>query len=298
MAAREFPKHMDATAKVGFLEGLKRREWAWPQVAGLIDMTAESQLLVDLGAAPMPVESIGKMQVQTMIEKQMEVEPKEWEIVVSLTHKAMRGDQTANLKKWCASAGDNFQKHINKLVFTYLNSGDSTTYGLCYDGQEFFDSDHADAGADYQTAQDNEGALALSVTNFNTSLVAAQAFKDDRGEYCEYVYDTIVGSPTLNQQIGQIIGNEWEYDSGDRNVNVWQGKYKGIITPHFDAAAYVLLATNETIKPMYVVMRENPHLLKVWDDNTTAEGYTRYWKFYASYDIVYGDWRLAYLGQT
>ena len=160
------PKHLDATAKTGFLHGMRAVELPYQRFTSVVNMTSATQQLVDLGASPSPTKSTGLMQVQTWAERELQVEPYDWEIVVSISGTAVNDDQTGNLRSRCVSAGSGFQKHLDERVFTVLNGGDSTTYGLCYDGQEFFDSDHADKGADYQTSQDNEGALAFSLDNF------------------------------------------------------------------------------------------------------------------------------------
>ena len=38
---------------------------------------------------------------------------------------------------------------MDKLVFQALNGGDGSTYGLCYDGQNYFSSSIPGAGVSY-----------------------------------------------------------------------------------------------------------------------------------------------------
>ena len=98
--------------------------------------------------------------------------------------------------------------------------------------------------------------------------------------------------------MGQITGNNWEYGSGDRNINVWAGQYTMVVSPFMDSTAYIIMAANETHKPMIVAMKEQPHLLASWFDPEANEGGMYYWKFFARYRVYYGDWRLAYQGNT
>ena len=71
----------------------------------------------------------------------------DFEIAIGLTHNAINDDRTGKLMEWARGAGQNFQKHMDFLAFDALEKGDGTTYGVCYDGSDFFDNDHADPGA-------------------------------------------------------------------------------------------------------------------------------------------------------
>jgi phage major head subunit gpT-like protein len=116
-----------------------------------------------------------------------------------------------------------------------LNSGDSSTYSLCYDGSDFFDNDHADAGASYATSQDNENALALSLDNFNTVWIAAQKFRDDQGEFTGYNYDLLVVPPDLWSVAMNVTGNMQAMDTANREDNPFSGLLKPpISSPQLD----------------------------------------------------------------
>lgn len=299
MIANNFPKHLSTAANAGFLAGTKAAKMDWQRIAMQINLSASAIDLVDLGAAPMPTESKGRNVVKEFIEKTMEVKPKSWDTIVRLSWNAVQDDQTKNLMPKAKAAGVQFQRHINNRVFKALNSGDGTTYGLCYDGQEFFDSDHSDDGAHYQTDQDNEYALAFSPDNFNTVKVAASKTKDDQGEYSGYAYNLIVCSPDLEKDVAQITDNKEEAETGNRNINPWVGRVKYLVSAELDTTAWHLLAESEGMKPMIVAMRQQPLLQSAWfaPDEGNEGGYY-YFKFYGRYEVYYGDWRLAYQGNT
>lgn len=300
MIGGNVPKHLTVGARTGFLTALVRREYPWQRVAETLNMDAKSQDLVDLGSAPMPKESdkAGGLTIQDYIEKTITVEPISWDITVWISQNSIDDDQTGMLDRKVRQAGDNFQKHLNQRVFTILNGGDGTTFGLCYDGQEFFDSDHKDKGADYQTDQDNEGAAALSSDNFEAAWVAAQAFRDDRGEFTEYIYELLVVHPTNKRIAANIVGNVEQMDTANREMNPFAGEIEYITTPEIDSSAWYLIASKESVKPLIVSMRKQPHLQHAWFDPTQPDGGYFFFKYFARYDVHYGDWRLAYQGQT
>jgi phage major head subunit gpT-like protein len=298
MIAGNVPKHLVVAARTGFLVGMRQRTYPWQRVAMTLNMTAAAVDLVDLGAAPMPTASKSGVTVQDFIEKTKPISTEDWDITVWISQNAISDDQTGSLERRVRSAGDNFQKHTNKRVFEVLNGGDGTTFGLCYDGQEFFDSDHVDKGAHYQTAQDNEYALGISLDNFETVWVAAQVVRDDQGEFTEYVYDLLVTHPTNKRIAAQITDNVQAYDTASREMNPFTGDVTYLTVPYYDTTAWHLVASNETVKPIIVAMKEMPHLQSAWFDPKAPDGGRHYFKFFGRYEMHYGDWRLVLQGNT
>ena len=298
MISGNVPKHLVSGARTGFLVAMKAVSLPWQKIAMVHNMDGKTTDLVDLGAAPMPTLSLGGLQAQDFIEKHIEVRPEDWEIVVWISQNAIDDDRTGELERKVKSAGANFQRHINKRVFQVLNGGDGSTYGACYDSSDFFDDDHVDAGAAYQTSQDNENALTLSIDNFETVFVAAQGFKNDQGEYVEYQYDLLICNPANQRIAAQICENEWSYDTGNNEKNPYNGKFTYVTSAYLDSTAWYLVASNEGIKPLIVAMRKQPALQDAWFDPTAADGGRHYFKFFARYEMYYGDWRLASQGNT
>ena len=299
MISGNIPQHLLVAARTGFLTTATPAVPAYAPIAQTITMDAKSIDLVDLGASPMPMASIGRTQKQSFIEKTLTVKPKDWEITVGISHNAVKDDQTGTLEQKCRAAGSNFQLHISNLAFQALNDGEnSTTFGLGYDGLSFFNDSHIDKGAAYQTAQDNKFALALSLDNFETVRVAAGLFKQDQGEYTNYNYDLLVVPPALERIAAQITNNPFAYDTANRENNPYAGQTRFMVHPKLDSTAWVLVASGAPIKPILVVMRETPNLQSAWFDPETVDGGMYYFKFFARYNHYFGDWRTAALGNT
>lgn len=298
MNSGNVPTHLVVSARTGFLTALKQPQMAWTRIANTVNMDAKAVDLVDLGAAPMPTQSKGGGQVQDFLEKNIQIKPVDWEILTFISYNAVQDDQTGTLENRVRSAGNNFQRHLNNRVFTVLNGGDGQTYGACYDGQDFFDNDHVDKGAAYQTNQDNENTLTLSIDNFETVNVAAQRYLDDQGEEVGYQPDLLVVPPELERVAANICLNRDAMDTANREMNPYAGKFEYIVSPKIDTTGWFLIASNEPVKPFVVAMREQPNLQATWYDATAADGGRYYFKFYARYEVYYGDWRLATQGGT
>lgn len=291
------PKHLEVAARTGVLVAPERPATGWRQVAMEIDLTAASTTLVDLGGIPYPTQN--PQVVQSIIEKGMEVEPEDWYLTVSLEQNLIDDDQTGTVYSKFRSVQESFDKHLEERVFTVLNAGDSQTYGAAYDGQDFFDADHADAGADYTTAQDNENALSLSLDNFETVHTAAQLFRNDKGKFTNYIYDLLVCHPSLRRVAAQITGNPNAYDTGNQEVNPYSGALKAPLTsPWLDSTAWYLIASSERVKPLFVAVRKRPTLTGIEFKPMEEGGGKWYFTYHARNVVGYGDWRLAAQGNS
>jgi len=294
----EVPTQLVVAARTGFLAAMPESPVnASSPFVQVLTMGAKTVDLVDIGSAPMPTENKGRTQVKDFIEKKLLVKPKDWDITVSLSHNAMKDDQTGTLESKVKAAGENFPKHFDNLAFDALKNGNATTaYGACYDGLSFFNDAHIDAGAEYTTGQDNNYALAFSLANFKTARAAGRAFLDDRGEPLDIVHNTIVAHPDYEYDIEQLIRNQENASTTDRAINPYAGKMSAIYSAKITSGQWFLLNTSQTAKPLILVMREQPNLQSAWFDPNGPDGGMYYFKFFGRYNIFYGDWRLGVKG--
>lgn len=288
------PQHLVVGARAGFLTAMKEFQPDWRKVAGEITMGAKSLDLVDVGGMPMPIEDVGGAIKQALIERALTVKPRNWNIVVPISYNSLQDDQTSSLERKVRMAAENFNRHLDKLVFLGLDDGAGTTYGTAYDELSFFNDSHLNNGSTY----DNNFALALSLANFKTNLALARVFTDESGEPTNYTYDTLIVPPALEYEGSQITGNFEDYSTANRAVNPWSGRFKLVVSPYLDSTAWVVAATSHVQKPLYIVMREQPFLQDYWFNPEGPDGGTYNFKFYGRYNLAYGDPRLAFLGNS
>lgn len=295
----EVPYHLVVGARTGFLATAQPNVPITTPIAETIQMGSKTIDLVDIGGAPMPTRSRGRTQVKQFIEKQLQITALDWDITVGISYNAIQDDQTRNLQRKVRAAGENFRLDMAQKAFKALNDGDATTnYGAAYDGGAFYANSHIDKGADYQTGQDNLYALALSLTNFETVRVAAMQTRDDQGNFTDYNYDLLVVSPADERAASQITDNRDDATTANRASNPYAGKLRYVVSTQFDSGAWVLVASTASVKPIGIAIRELPNLQAAWFDPNGPDGGQYYFKFYARYNHVYLDWRLAYMGKT
>src|SRR3990170_3917969 len=131
-----------------------------------------------------------------------------------------------------------------------------------------------------------------------TVWVAARQFVDDQGNYNNFNYDLIVTHPTNAKAAAQIAENQEEAGTTDRNLNPFAGKVGYITVPEFDTTAWVLVASGEPTKPVFVAIRKRPTLLNIWFDSQTGDGGMHYFQYHGRYTVDYGDWPTAVMGNS
>lgn len=313
--------HLERSIRTGFLVGKKEYSPVSKPFVRETPSDGAFETYGDMGVTPWPVGNAGKQgaagtdsklkapkvnqmtgstQIQILggEEKGLVVYNVDWEVAIGITHNAIDDDRIGDIEAWARTAGANFERHKDFLVFDALANGAATTkYGACYDGLSFFNAAHKDPGAAYQTNQTNVFALALSLDNFETVKVAASKFLNGIGQPVGLAHNLLVVPPDLERIAAQIVGNQEDYATADRKINPYSGKTQMIVAPGgwLGTTKWFLIDPTLPQKPLMLQLRKNPELT-ITDDELTGDGGVRYYKWHSRYSVFYGDWRLAVKG--
>lgn len=290
------PKHLEVAARTGVLSAKAQDDLPYLRIAREVVLTGNTQTLVDLGGVPTPTKN--PRDVDTLIEKFASVEPEDYTVTLHISQNAIDDDQTGGLLANFKDVLPAFRRHMNTLAFQWLNAGDGTTYGTSVDALSLFNNSHVWKGAKYTTTQDNLNASTLSLDNFHTVWAAAKQFVDDQGNYLNYDYNLLVCHPTNNVIAANITGNVQAMDTGNREMNPYAGKVSYITSPLMDSTAWVLVASSLPQKPIIVGIRKPPALQAVWFDSQQEDGGMWYFQYHGRYNLAYGDWPLATMGNS
>lgn len=315
--------HLERTVRTGFLLGGKDYQPLRSAFVREVPSDGAFETYADMGVSPWPRNNAGKQgaggtdartgapkvgtpnsgEQITVIggeEKSLIIYNVDWEIAVGVTHNAIDDDKAGDLEAWARGASVNFEKHKDFMSFDALNAGELTTsYGAGYDGLSFFNDSHIDPGAEYQTAQDNKFALALSIDNFETVSVAASGFLDGRGKPVGFNHNLLIVPKALERTAAQITMNKEDAGTTDRKLNPYAGSVRHLVAPSgwLDSTFWAVIDPTQQQKPINLQLRKPP-ALTIWDVESAGDGGTRYFKFHSRYTVFYGDWRLAALGNT
>jgi phage major head subunit gpT-like protein len=277
MGMVNFPNHLKAAAKAGVLVADPNQiNFEYQLIASEFGTGLKESTLVGLGSDPLPQQN--PKVSEHIIEKSTMAVPKDWYLKVHVYKNELDDDQTGQISSRFNTVSRSYARHVNKVVFQMLNGGDGTTYGSAYDEHEY--------------------ALAIDAVNFNTVFAAAELVKDDRGEPCQFNFDLLIVPPALRVDAFNLAGNEWLFGGANLDKNPWQQGLAYIVSPYLDSTAWHLVASKETVKPLIVVWRKEPYLQEISFDPEQERGGRFTAHYHARYVVIYGDWRLAYQGNT
>lgn len=97
-----------------------------------------------LGSWPSIQEWVGDRQLKKLAEHGYTITNKKWESSITVEKDKIEDDQIGQYSLMAETIGQDTAMFPDKLVFQLLQQGFTT---LCYDGQNFFDTDHPMAGA-------------------------------------------------------------------------------------------------------------------------------------------------------
>lgn len=144
--------------KGDFQKGLDSVKPQWNKIATEIKSTTKSNTYGWLGKFPKLREWIGDRQLKSMKEHAYTITNKKFEGSVEVERDDVEDDEVGIYSPMFEEMGRSSMEHPDELVFGLLAAGTST---LCYDGQNFFDTDHP-----VNSEVDGSGSN-TSVSNYN-----------------------------------------------------------------------------------------------------------------------------------
>lgn len=139
-----------------------------------------------LGNAPALREFIGGRTPKELRENSFTISNKDYEGSITIESKDMRRDKLGMIQIRVNQLADRALDHPAKLLSTLILSGESA---VCYDGQYFFDTDHAEGDSGTQSNDITAPAVSTSaptVAEFSAAVMKTigqiYTIKDDRGE--------------------------------------------------------------------------------------------------------------------
>lgn len=157
-----------------------------PGVSREFSSNQESETYKWLGMAPAMREWIGGRQPRGFRANGITIENKRYEATLEVTMDEIRRDKTGQVMARVQELAERTNAHWASLLTSLIVAGESTA---CYDGQFFFDTDHAESDSGSQSndiTNDITTTTAPTASEMqNSILLATQAilgFKDDTGE--------------------------------------------------------------------------------------------------------------------
>lgn len=160
-------KLLDTAVKKSFNKGIDSVESEYQKLATTIPSSKGSNTYGWLGEMPEMIEWIGERTIQDVKTHSYAIANKKFEGSISVDAVDIEDDDCGFLAPLAESLGARGQQHPDKLVFGAMKEGENN---LCYDGQNFFDTDHP-----VYANHDGTGAVTV-VSNFDYDANSTEPF--------------------------------------------------------------------------------------------------------------------------
>jgi len=293
----DVPNLLEDGLKTVFFEALEATIGDYERVATIVPSESDQEVYPWLGGVPAVREFTDERLPLGILEHSYTIRNKTWESSIAVERAAIEDDKYGQIKLRVQSLARQAKRHMDELIFTLLKNGFATT---CYDGQYFFDTDHAEGESGTQS---NKGTTALAAPALQAAITAMMKFKDDRGKVLGVVPDLLAVPPDLQWTAMELLESTyWPGEQSNNKIasNVLKGKLDLIVSPYLtDTTDWFLLSTKGVIKPILLQSRAPVEFAALEADSES--GFMRDQYVYgvrARYNVGYGLWQLAYGNQA
>lgn len=266
-----------------------------------------------LGQVPTMREWIGGRQAKGFSDNGITIANKHYEATIEFLTRDLRRDKTGQIDVRIGEFADRAQAHWASLLSTLMINAESA---VCYDGQYFFDTDHAegDSGTQSNKLSITLSGLPAAVHGSTTvpsaeemaqcimrAIQAIQGFKDDRGEPMnENAAKFRVIAPTSLASIAATAASVASFGNGATNPLAAQKDYSVAVSTNARLNAwttkFAVYRADGRVKP-FIRQQETPVQLKAKAEGSEFEFDYDMWQFGIDTwrNVGYGFWQDACL---
>ena len=219
---------------------------------------------------------------------------------IQVERRLVDDDQYSQIRRRASSMSDSFNTTIetdaaNVFINGFTDSGTNrmgaSTNGA--DGVGLLSAAHPFSPADTNNTQSNEGTLAFTIDNLDTTRQAMRSFTDDAGQLMGVNPNMLLVPPELERTATQIVSERALYEPGSAqfDVNMFSGRFQPVVWDRLtDANAWFLIDSNMMKSHLIWQWRIRPEFSEAED----FDGLTAKFRGYMRYGIGWTDWRFIY----
>lgn len=230
---------------------------------------------------------------------------KDYEHTIEVDRNAIDDDQYDQVALRVRNMGSKAERWKDRRLTEVIELGTSE---LCYDGQNFFDTDHSEGNSG---SQSNAPAAALTyrvstaaefVAVLNLVSTAMSQFKDDQGNLVGIKLTHVMVPPALEWLARAAFDPTFSAQAETNAEKLGKGRVQIIVNEYLTTAATVSytpvywLDLSSSLKPFIFQNRKEAEFVAM--DKPTDQGVFWSKKLYYGVDLRgnfgYGDWRKAY----
>lgn len=280
-----------------FLASFEAVKTMWEKAAMRTTSTGQEEVYNWLGRVPNMKEWVDQRVLEGLLAQDFTIKNKHWEATIEVDRNAIEDDRIGMYTPRVQELGEEARRHPDELVSDLLNNGGAQ---LAYDGQFFFDTDHAEGASGSQSnIVTGTGTTVAQITaDFRSARSKLRSLKDDRGKpYLRGdVKLLVVARPELEGILEELANAAFIANT----ENVLKGAFDLWINPYLDGATgkvndYYVLHVGAPVRPLIVQMRRNPEFVSLTDPGSEHVFKHRTFLFGVDgrYNAGYGLWQYA-----
>lgn len=233
-----------------FKNGLTNAAPMWSQCATLVPSTTAEQKYGWLGKITKFREWVGDRQHQNLSQHDYAIKNKTWEDTIEVGRDEIEDDQYGVYSPVAEQIGQDAALHPDELVFGLLKAGFTTA---CYDGQNFFDTDHPVGAPGNQSSVSNfQGGSGTPWFLLDTTKVLKPVIYQKRRDYTITAKTNLTDDNVFSQN--KFV---WGADGrGNVGFGLWQLAYSSKetldVTSFADARAAHQSIVGDNGKPLVI----------------------------------------------
>lgn len=280
--------------KTIFNNALKAASSDWQKTAMEVPSTAAGEDYAWLSRFPKFRKWVGDKQIKNIEAGKYYRKNEDWEATIAVKRNDIEDDRLGIYNTQALGAGESAGE-LHDIIVDDLKNGAFAS--PCMDGQYFYDTDHAVAGASVSnklTVALSAASVAAATASYGAARAAIMSFKDEEGMPLRLVPDTLEVPPALEATARLLCEGE---KLADGATNPFRGTAKVIVNPGLTSSTawFLHVTSKQSVKPFIVQMRKRP----VFVSQTSTENDDVFnraeYKFGAEARAtgVYGFWQLS-----
>lgn len=296
----DIPKLLTAGLQTQFQKGYNSVATIYQEFTTEVPSNKSEENYAWLGSTPELKEWRDERMPKGLSEHGFTLKNKDYEASIAVDRNALDDDQYGQIKLRVQMMGTAAKKGYDKYAAAVVEAGHTS---VCYDGQNFFDTDHKEGLSGVQSNYSASG-LALSSTNIKTIVSNMRGYKDDQGQLAGINPSHIMVPTILEFTAKELFDPTFVNVTTDPAKASLKGLLKVIVNPYLSNtgvanAAYYVLDLTQPIRPFIFQNRKNLEFAAL-DQSNSPENFLRKTLYYGvdgRFAFGYGDWRMAYKAQ-
>jgi phage major head subunit gpT-like protein len=272
----------------------------YPEITTFAPSTSKDNTYGWMAKIPQMREWIGERHVHRLAGHGFKIVNKKFELTLAVDRDDYDDDNLGQYTPVTAAIGEEARKHPDTLLFDLMING-HTADAECFDGQNFFDTDHPEDLFDESNAttySNYRTSMTLSDTNLFAMRAAMAGFCGENGRPLRVVPNLLVVPPALEKTALDIVVAA-TVSTGGANVASTLGM-KVMVVEELGGDStkdktWYLLDTRKAIKPfVYQLRRPTAFVQKFSESDQNVVMLDEYlWAASGRYNVGYGPWFLA-----